>query len=673
MSLKVLVMKAIGSKLQTDYILIRGNPAGLFYGVQTLLQLLPPQIYKKQKDDDFELSIPAIRITDKPRFKWRGMHLDVARHFFSLEFIKKYIDLLALHKLNTLHVHLTDDQGWRLEIKKYPQLTEKGSWRKGTTSALLNKPDVLDGIPHGGYYTQEEIREMVRYAEERYITIVPEIEMPGHSQAALSVFPNLSCSGGPFDVKMNWGISDEIYCAGNEEAFTFLENVLSEVIDLFPSKYIHIGGDEVPKVRWENCIKCQNRIKSEGLKNGEELQSYFIQRIEKIVNLRGRQIIGWDEIIQGGLAPNASVMSWRGEAGAIEVSQKGHNAVMCPSPYCYFDYYQGDPAKEPKAMESVLPLEKVYSYEPIPSELTEREAEHILGAQGNVWTEHIKTTGQVEYMALPRMSAMAEVVWSAKSDRNIDDFLKRLAYHYFRLDALDVNYRWPRVEGFDDRNVFIDTISIQMKQGRPATEIYYTLDGTSPTIESFIYDESIIISKSSSLRVREIALNGKSSPVYQGEFIKQDLIQSSSKENLKPGLKYTYYVFEKPIDSTADLKKRTNFSTGYTDKFHFPFEDLPEYFGLTFRGFLNVPTDGVYTLFVDSNDGSRLYLDDQLVVENDGWHGPQERYGQIALQAGLHPIRLDYFQSGGRRSIKASIKGPDMPKHEIKMDELFVE
>jgi hexosaminidase len=370
------------------------------------------------------------------------MHLDVGRHFFDKEFVKRYIDLIALHKMNTFHIHLTDDQGWRIEIKKYPRLTEIGSKRK--ESPMIGNRKKGDGTPYRGFFTQDDIREIVEYARKRYITVVPELEMPGHSLGALAAYPELSCTGGPHEVMTRWGVFEDVYCAGNDKVFEFMEDVLTEVIELFPGEYIHIGGDECPKARWEKCPKCQARIKKEGLKDEHELQSYFVKRIEKFLNSKGRRLIGWDEILEGGLAPNASVMSWRGTEGGIAAARSGHDVVMSPTTHCYFDYYQSKNRKqEPEAIGGFLPLDIVYSFEPVPAELAPEQRKHVIGAQGNVWTEYIHTPSDVEYMALPRMCALAEVVWTPAELKDWDDFRDRLDRFAERLDAMGVNYRKP--------------------------------------------------------------------------------------------------------------------------------------------------------------------------------------------------------------------------------------
>jgi hexosaminidase len=415
--------------------------AGLFYGVQTLRQLLPGAIMSRKPASGVAWSVPAVTIKDRPRFTWRGMHLDSARHFFPVADVKRYLDLLAFYKINVFHWHLTDDQGWRLEIKNHPRLTMVGSVR--CESPARGNRNEGDGKPYGPYfYTQDDIRSIVAHATKQHISVVPEIEMPGHSIGILTAYPELGCTGGPYQVRTRWGIAKDICCAGNEKTFALLEEVLAQTLDLFPSKFIHIGGDEAPKDRWSECPKCQARIKQEGLKDEHELQSYFVRRIEKFLNARGRRLIGWDEILEGGLAPNASVMSWRGEQGGIVAAKAGHDVVMTPTSHCYFDYHQSrNHGTEPEAIGGFLPLEKVYSYEPVPKALTAQEAKHVLGAQANVWTEYIFDYPQVEYMAVPRMCALAEVVWAPKGARDYKRFVGRLRRHLGHLRAAGVNYR----------------------------------------------------------------------------------------------------------------------------------------------------------------------------------------------------------------------------------------
>ncbi|MBS1513339.1 MAG: beta-N-acetylhexosaminidase [Bacteroidetes bacterium] len=413
------------------------NEQGVFYGIQTLTQLLPT--YKATVSNQvFPLRIPEVDIYDFPRFAYRGMHLDVGRHFFPVSFIKKYIDYLAAYKYNTFHWHLTEDQGWRIEIKKYPLLTKVGGCRAQTLVGRYGS-NKYDGKKYCGFYTQEQIKEVVKYAADHYITIIPEIEMPGHSMAALASYPYLGCTKGPYKTFETWGVIDDVYCAGNDSTFTFLENVLDEVMQLFPSKYIHIGGDECPKERWKQCPLCQKRMQDEHLKDEHALQSYFINRIEKYLNSKGRNIIGWDEILEGGLAPNATVMSWRGEEGGIEAAKQNHDVIMTPGSHCYLDHSQSK-NEDSLTIGGYLPLDKVYSYEPVPAALDAAQAKHILGAQGNVWTEYMDNTKKVEYMIFPRMMALSEVLWSPKEKRNWNDFERRIPGIFDRLDQQYVNY-----------------------------------------------------------------------------------------------------------------------------------------------------------------------------------------------------------------------------------------
>ena len=414
------------------------QPNGFFYGVQTIYQLLPPAVYGKELKKKADWSVPAVEIEDAPRFVHRGLMLDVCRHYAPIEYIYKFIDLLAMNKMNVFHWHLTDDQGWRIEIKKYPKLTEIGSKRIDG-----------EGTEYGGFYTQEQAKEIVKYAGERYITVIPEVDLPGHMLAALAAYPEMGCTGGPYEVCPRWGVFEDVLCIGNEKSMQFLEDVMAEIIDIFPSKYIHIGGDEAPRTRWEKCPKCQARIRTEKLKADknhtaeDRLQSYCMTRIEKLLNSKGRQIIGWDEILEGDVAPNATVMSWRGSAGGIKAAQLGHDVIMTPNDYCYFDYYQSEDTRhEPFAIGGFVPLEKVYSLNPTAS-LTEEQAKHILGTQANLWTEYIPTSEQVEYMVLPRMAALAEVQWTQLEKKDYTNFTTRLAglIGLYRRDGL--NYREP--------------------------------------------------------------------------------------------------------------------------------------------------------------------------------------------------------------------------------------
>jgi hexosaminidase len=490
--------------VDSDKIKIEANtPRGIFYGVQTLLQLMPVEIRSARFEDNVIWGIPAVEIKDVPRYKWRGMHLDVARHFFSKEVVKQYIDHLAMYKLNMFHWHLTEDQGWRIAVEKYPKLAEISAYRKESWG---------DGKPHGGIYSREDIEEVVAYAGSRYVTIVPEIELPGHSKAALAAYPELSCTGGPFEVETHWGIFEDIYCAGNEKTFEFLENVLAEVIELFPGEYIHIGGDEAPKARWKKCPKCQARIEAEGLKNEHELQSYFIRRIEKFLNARGKRLIGWDEILEGGLAPNATVMSWRGMEGGIAAAKENHDVVMTPTSHCYFDYYQGHSDYEPRAIGGNLPLSKVYMLEPTPEGLTPQQEKHILGAQANLWTEYIEKQNYLEYMTFPRLAALAEVVWSPKELRNWDHFQERMFYHFQMYKKIHVNFATAAMFVTPKATFSTDPepqVVLELSTEFKNLDIRYTLDGNDPTTNSDLYEKPLIITNSTVVKALAFQENNR--------------------------------------------------------------------------------------------------------------------------------------------------------------------
>ena len=495
-------------------ILAKAGGAGNFYALQSLVQLLPTEAGKP-------LEIPAFSIHDAPRFQWRGMHLDVCRHFFPVSFVKRYIDLLALYKMNTFHWHLTDDQGWRIELKQYPLLTQTGAWRKGTMVGHY-RDQTYDTIRYGGFYTQEEIKDVVAYAAKRHITVVPEIEMPGHAVAAIASYPWLSCTAKRLEVERGWGVFEDVFCT-KDSVFDFLENVLDEVITLFPGKYIHIGGDESPKTRWKSCPTCQAVIRREKLKDEHELQSYFIRRIEAYVSVKGRKVIGWDEILEGGLAPNAAVMSWQGQEGGIAAARQKHPVVMSPVSHCYFDYYQASPATEPLAIGGYVPLEKVYAFEPIPGVLKPEEQAYVMGAQANIWTEYILNEKHLEHMALPRMSALAEVLWTFKEQRDETDFLMRLQNHFSLLDMLGYNYA---------RSLY--KVSSQVLPGDKAGklllklhanpilgEIRYTTDGTEPGPASAVYTQPIPVTKDMTVK----------SALYKGGERKGTIFTSSCQLN----------------------------------------------------------------------------------------------------------------------------------------------
>lgn len=573
--------KTIEIKAKTDQ--------GAFYAVQSLRQLLPVEIENGSYTKD-EIVIPSVTINDAPEFIYRGMHLDVGRHMFSVDFIKKYIDALAMLKMNTFHWHLTEDQGWRIEIKKYPKLQEIAAFRNETLIGhYSDQPHQFDGNTYGGYYTQEEIKEVVAYAQSRFVSVIPEIELPGHAQAAIAAYPNLGCTGEQVEVATKWGVFEDIYCP-KEETFTFLEDVLDEVLALFPSEYIHIGGDEAPKTRWKNCNHCQALIKKEGLKDEHELQSYFISRIEKYLNSKGRQIIGWDEILEGGLAPNATVMSWRGINGAIEAAKQHHNVIMTPTSHCYFDYYQSENEDEPLAIGGYLPLEKVYSFNPIPEELNEEESKYVLGAQGNIWTEYMKTPEQVEYMAFPRILAMSEVVWSKNENKNYAGFVRRVENFHKRLDALNINYANHLYEIEGELLSANSGLSYQLQTLTDGKTIRFTLNDSEPTVNSEAYTKPIPIAESVRIKAsvfntseklgntfsqeinlhkavgKQITINKEPHKSYQGSGA-EGLVNGISGSDSRYGDKEWLGFWGEDIEITIDLGEETNINSIET-RFH---------------------------------------------------------------------------------------------------------
>lgn len=543
---------------------------GFNYAVQTIKQMLPVEIYGTTSAPEASWTIQCAEIDDAPRFGYRGMHLDISRHFYDIDAVKRYLDIMEIHKLNTFHWHLTDDQGWRVEIKKYPELTEKGSIRKGT--CVGKNWEELDGKPYGGYYTQEQIREVVAYAAAKGITIIPEIDLPGHMLAALTAFPELGCTGGPYDLWCRWGVSDDVLCVGKEETFEFIEGVLDEILELFPSKYIHIGGDECPKVRWEKCPVCQAKIKELGIKGDEHhsaehyLQSYTISRVEKYLNERGRSIIGWDEILEGGLAPNATVMSWRGSAGGEEAVRQGHDAIMVPNSHFYFDYYQSlDVDNEPFGIGGFIPVDMVYSYEPYTEKMTEEERSHILGIQANIWTEYIKTEDHLQYMLLPRMTALCEVQWCQPENKDWERFTKAIPHITDIYDIRGYNYA---------KHIFDLTAAVTSNPQDKALSvtftivddapIRYTLDGSEPSMESLVYDGPVSITESCTIKAK-VFRDDVETKVYTKSFDIHKAIGCPVTLETTPHEKYT---FGAPASFTDGLRGEISFNGGAWTGFH---------------------------------------------------------------------------------------------------------
>ncbi len=632
-------------RVTTDAIRLSApTPRGLFYAVQTLRQLLPPK-----PNATPNATLPCLAIKDQPRYRWRGMLLDCCRHFMTKEFVKRYIDLLAFHKMNVLHWHLTEDQGWRIEIKKYPRLTEVAAWRDE------------GGQRYGGFYTQEDIKEVVAYAASRFVTVVPEIEMPGHSVAALAAYPHLSCTGGPHEVANRWGVFHDVYCAGNDQVFDFLQDVLDEVIELFPSPYIHIGGDECPKKRWETCAKCQARIKTEGLQDEHELQSYFIRRIENYLNTKNRRLIGWDEILEGGLAPNATVQSWRGMRGAVAAATSGHDVIASPTSHCYLDYAQMRLPGEPTNM-GFIDLETSYSFEPTPPELTPSQAGHVLGLEGNIWTEHAPQE-RVDWQVFPRLTALSEVAWSPKELRDWPNFAKRMMAHYTRLDALGVKYFLAPPQCDSRHHVFTDTLDVALRNPLDRGTIHYTLDGSTPTSRSPRYVKPLTFSKTTIVRARTYLPNDRVTETSEFHLRKLEPLEPVTATRRAPGLHCKYY--EGHWRRLPDFDPLSPAATGITDNFNMTLRKRTDAFGLTFTGRLEVPADGTYTFHLRSDDGSRLWIGSDLVVDHDGLHSVGNASGQVILKAGLHPITVHFFESGGSEHLTVSYEGPSIPKQPI--------
>ena len=630
--------------------------AGLFYGLQSLRQLFDDQAPGSR----LQARVPALTIVDTPRFPWRGLHLDVARHFQPVAFVKKYIDLMARYKLNTFHWHLTDDQGWRIEIRKYPRLTSVGGCRKETMVARNFNPYVGDNTPHCGFFTQDEIRDVVQYAKERYITIVPEIEMPGHAKAALAAYPELACTPGPFDVWTMWGVDENVFCP-HDATFTFLEDVLTEVIDLFPSRYIHVGGDEVPKTRWKASPVAQEIIRRENLKDELELQSWFIRRIERFLISRNRRLIGWDEILEGGLAPEATVMSWRGTSGGIAAAREGHDVVMSPNSPMYFDHYQGDARFEPLAIGGFNPLEQVYAYEPVPDSLTPDQAKHILGAQANMWTEYLKTPEAVEYMLWPRALALAELTWSSKEARDWNSFVARLPNALRALDKAGVGYRIPHVDGLNgDRLTLAGSVDVRLSTMAPGATIRYTTDGGDPTAASPKYERPFRVAVSpqgTKVTARAFMPNGRSSAPTAATFTQTTYRPADNLIVVQQGLRYLY--FERSVRSVRAIDTLPMTREAMVTNVMRTGDETAERYAIKLQGYIRVPVDGMYEFALTSDDGSNLEIGERVVVNNDGLHGDEQRTGMIALRKGLHPIIVRYFQGGGGASLSLRYRARD--------------
>jgi len=636
---------------------IRANAAaGIFYALQTMDQLLPYRPAGRVK-------LPLMQLEDAPRFSYRGMHLDVSRHFFDTAYVKRYIDLMARYKLNTFHWHLTDDNGWRIEIKKYPELTSIGAWRVDRESMpWLKRPGPLPGekATYGGFYTQQQVREVIAYAAERHITIIPEIEMPAHCLAALAAYPELGCFNQKFAVAPgSYWPNYDIFCAGKEEVFTFLEDVVSEVADLFPAPYLHVGGDEAEKDNWKKCPRCQQRMKDEGLANEHELQSYFIRRMEKAVTRKGKKLIGWDEILEGGLSPTATVMSWRGEDGGIAAARHGNDVIMVPgSKGLYFDYAQGVRALEPVSIGGYSTPAIVYSFDPVPAALTKEEQKHVLGVQANLWSEYIPTPQQADYMLMPRMLALSEIAWTQTKAKSWNRFHHNMGRELVWMDGRKVHYRIPEPEGLREKYLTDqEHYTLSLEPGLPGGKVYYTLNGEDPTPEAgklYTQPVSLPLAPQQTITVKAITLaaNGRNSVPVTGLVKRIATLPAATLVPAEEGLRLA--VIPGSFLKYADLQK-----SGHQPVYNQVMQTLDvaplitrhKEFAAWLDGYVYLPKDGDYRFALGSDDASLLWLDGVEVVDNDGDHAFRVRTGNVPLKAGWHHLRLLYMNAGGAGSL----------------------
>lgn len=659
-------------------ITVTGSEEGLFYAVQSLLQMLP------NKPSPKEIKLPCITLEDQPRYGYRGLHLDVCRHFFSVDVIKDFIAQMSSYKLNNFHWHLTDDQGWRIEIKKYPKLTEVGSKRGQTLvgNKFERLPFFFDGNPYGGFYTQEEINDVVKFAEAHYVNVIPEIEMPGHASAALTAYPNLACfPDRSYKVVESWGVFEDVFCAGKEETFTFLEDVLTEVMNLFPSKIIHIGGDECPKTRWKVCPDCQKRIKDLSLKDEHELQSYFIKRIEKFLNANGRQILGWDEILEGGIAPNATVMSWRGESGGIHAAKLKHPVVMTPEGTVYFDYNQGYSPREPLTVGRLSTLEKVYNYNPNPIDsLTVEEQKYIIGVQANLWSEYLTSPAKLNYMLYPRIFALAEIAWTEPQNKNYNNFvLDRLPHHLEKLDFQKRLYKVPTPFGSNETALIASKYVLDLKSTIKNGQIFYTIDGYDPDETAVLYTKPVTINipKGEYRIIKTVQINseGRRSSINKIIIRNPEIKPALNIQPKKNGLNYEYFI-GKFFQHTQDLELAKPVNSGIlegkisAEKWK---TKLERYIGLKFSGYIFIPETANYTISTLSDDGSKLFIDDELIVNNDGIHWLNEAYGALQLEKGFHKINISYFDQVGGTTLSCFIQQEGKEKQEIGAYQLYYE
>lgn len=628
------------------------TPAGMFMAVQTIRQLLPVSAEQKGLQPVKRLSLPSVAIADQPAYAYRGMMLDVSRHFFSVTYLKRFIDRLALYKMNTLHLHLTDDQGWRIEIKKYPKLTEEGAWRTFNNQDTLcmkraaENPDFIIDPSHilkkdgktlyGGFYTQNEMKGIVAYAAARHVDIIPEIDMPGHMMAAINSYPFLTCNG-----DNSWGtLFTKPICPGNEATYEFAQNVFAEIMDIFPSRYIHIGGDEVDRRDWEKSESCKALMAREGIKTTAGLQSYFINRMEKFFNSKGRKMIGWDEIIEGGISPTANIMYWRSwvPKAPVEAVKNGNKVIMTPGEPLYFD-----------AEADQNSIDHVYHFNPVPSVLNKEEGKSIIGAQANTWTEKIPSENRADYMTMPRMTALAEMLWTNQPGK-YDFYLKRLIQQYSRMDVLKINYRLPDLPNLLNEYVFTNETRLSITPPLKSFMIRYTTDGSMPGMKSPALSTGIVIKKSELVRLAEFTPSGKRGDVYNLNYKRQQMQVPVNTLLSKPGLTADYY--KAPFKNTLLMQQAKIDSTFIAHSIEVPSTVHAPSFGIAYKGYIDVPSDGIYSFYLTCDDGGILKVGQEMIVDNDGNHSARERSGQAALRAGMHPFELDFIEGGGGYTLK---------------------
>ena len=647
--------------IHTNHITIKApSLSGLFYGIQSFKQLLFDNT-KSKKGEAVNVSIPAITIKDSAMFKYRGLNLDVARHFYPIDFIKKQIDLMAYYKLNVFHWHLTDDQGWRIEIKKYPKLTALGATR---TKTLIghgsSAPFKFDNKIYTGYYTQNEIKDVVAYAQERHVTIIPEIEMPGHSLAALAAYPELACKSGPFEVANRWGGFDDVMCAGKESTYVIIEDILTEVASLFPGQYIHIGGDDCSDVRWRECPNCQQKIKNHSLNNENGLKHYFVKRVKKIVEKLDKNMVGWGEILSHEKLEGATVIMWQDDININSNNLTNNKIVKSSNNHLYFDHYQSDPKNHPLAIGGYTPLKDVYQYNPLSDISSPQELQSIIGTQANCWTEYMPTQKQVEYMLYPRLLAFSEISWAPQNKKNWPVFRQKVESHLKHLKTLGVNhfYEVPKPVTESDEVNFIKTTSLKFQSVSDDYSTYYTTDGSVPSPKSTIYNKPLVFNQSGT--VKAITVNNKTGEMSQTAIINLNKLNYFKPTKVKTnaaGLKYDLYTGR--FKTVKEIKNVNKNRTGILTTSYFPASIPNESFGLIFSGYFNASHDGIYHFALSSDDGSALFINKALIVNNDGIHGTKREKGAVALRKGLYPITIYYFQTTGKRHLNISVTKPD--------------